>query len=756
MLQQQQLIIDDFSGGITDYPLAAEPNQMSECVNLLITPNRRLGMAPGSQVYDSNMYRIPDGNARVTGLFNSISVDNLLITSGRKIWYDDTTTFTELVGPSTNPAFDSGTTSDFISWSEYNDHVFATNSSFSKPIKIYIDGSSNMQVRTAGMPALASGPTVTSSGGTGNNYLYAFLYYYEYTVGTTLFSDFGPTTLKTLSNAGAPNVNTVNITSIPVIANGSTLNYDTTNIKVHIYRTTNNGLVYYKVGEVTNGTTSYNDTTSDATLVNNALLYTNGGVLDNAEPPKCKYLHIVNGVCYYAHTKDGSEVFKNRIYQSVQDDPDSVPEENYIDVLDEITGISSFNDNPIVFTRGHVYRLNGSYNELGQGQVTFEDITKTIGCKSHNSIVQTRFGVFWAGDDGFYWTDGFQFKKISDSINERYKEIVSSETRSSRIYGAFDKKDNRVYWACTDDNSISDNNLFYILDLRWGIRDASSFTERSNGDDFSPTAIAFYNNQLIRGDRRGYVFKHDADYTTDPKIDTTVTPDEWDLKVITPTYVSSVIDFGAPYIRKWVAKILLTMENESDASIQIVGINDNTLAEHDLYEIRFRASIIWGEPDPLWGDDDILWNYADLIEEMRKFPSKYLRCNRKQIKITQAYTNIYKSDDLSTATVDNNLNKATLTNTVDYVWPENIVDYYITFEDDGYVRDYPITARTDTYILFTNPQFTAPSGTQKWLIRGYPKGEIINIVSYILYYAPLSTQSYKTYRSELDSSGENA
>lgn len=755
MLSQQELVVDDFSGGITDYSLTAQPNQMSECVNFLVNPNKRLYMVPGSQIFDEDMYQIPSGADRVTSLYDASSLDTLLIGSAKKLWYPSTT-LTEIVGPSSNPAFSAGTTSDFTSFGEYADQVFATNTAFSKPIKIYKDGSNTIRVRTAGMPALATSPTVTSTGGTGNNYLYAFLYYYEYTVGTAVFADFGPTTLKELSNVGAPNTNTVNITAIPVISNGSTLNYDTTNIKVHIYRTTSNGLVYYKVGEVTNGTTTFNDTVSDATLINNDLLYTNGGVLDNDEPPKCKYLHIVNGVCYYAHVQEGSEVFKNRIYQSVQDDPDSVPALNYIDVLDEITGISSYSDNPLVFTKGHVYRLNGQYNELGQGQVTFEDITKTIGCQSHNSIVQTRFGVFWAGDDGFYWTDGFQFKKISDSINERYKELVSTTTRGSRIYGAFDKKDNRVYWACTDDDSDGDNNVFYTLDLRWGVRDDSTFTIRSNGTDFSPTAIEFYNGQLIRGDRRGYIFKHDEAYTTDPKINTITTPDNWTTKAIVPVYVSSVIDFGAPYIRKWVSKVLLTLDNESNVSVQLVGINDNTFKEHDLYEIRFRSSINWGDPEPIWGNDEILWNSADLIEEMRRFPAKYLRCNRKQIKITQSFTNIYKSDDLSTATVDTSINTATLTDSVDFDWPADVEDYYISFEYDNYTKNYLITEWTADTITFVNPQFTAPSGEQKWVIRGNPKGEILNVVSYTLYYAPLTSQTYKTFRSEQDSTGENA
>ena len=759
MLQQSQQIVDDFSGGITDYILDAKPNQSATLENFLINPNKKPESPPGSQVFDALMYQIPDGNVRVCGVFAS-QEPNLFISSSRRIWRPNTTAFAELVGPSSNPAFSSGTTSDFTAWAEWNEHIYATNSSMAKPIKIYKDGSNVYQVRTAGMPHLATSPSCASSGGAGNNYVYAFLYYYTYTVGTAVFEDFGGTTQVQVLNAGAPDVNQVNISSIPVLANGVTDNYDTTNIKVKVYRTTAGGDVFYYVGQVTNGTTTYTDTMSDVTLETKELLYINGGVSDNAPPPLSKYITVVNGVAYYGHVTIGSQVLKNRIYQSLVDDPDSVPSDSFVDLLDEIVGISSFNDNPIVFTKGHVYRLNGYYDELGQGQVTFEDITKTIGCCSHNSIVQTRDGVFWAGDDGFYFTDGFKFSKISDSINERYKKIVSSSTRKSRIYGAFDKKDNRIYWAVTYEDSASDNDSFFILDLRWGIRPDSTFTTRVNGSSFSPTGICFYNGQLIRADSRGYIFKHDSNYTTDPKVDTLTTPDLWTTSAIIPEYKSTAMTFGMPNVRKWVPKILLSMENVTNTSAQIISINDNSSKEANLKEIRFRGNSLWGDPAPIWGAETPYWSYFNLIEEMRRFPATNLRCSFKQIKITSAFTIIYNSDSLNTVISANALlgtNTVTL-NGSGIEFPSDVADYYIYFDSDNYTNGYLIQTRdSDTQLTIQDSLFTAPvANNLKWVIKGYPKGELFNILSYVLYFSPVSDQSYKTWRNEQDSSGANA
>ena len=822
-LANQQLVVNDFTGGITDYILDASPNQSSVIENFVINKNKKLETVPGSDIYSTLYPQIPDGNVRIGGLFKTLD-PNLYVYSGRKVWYPGISAWTELVGPSSNPAFSAGTaSSSFMASSEWVDHTYATNTSYSYPIKIF-NTSTGYKVRTAGLPPLASNPTLTVPGtyqytftvtaanatagatytnngvtytvvttivagttlvmtatssaiptgatltkvtGTGdatitfssvvsptNNYLYAFHYFYQYNTVDSLYEDNGPVTYLELNNVNEPNVRNVSITNIPVITNGSTLNYDTANIKVYIYRTINNGLTLYKIGEVTNGTTTFTDNFADSSIQNNLLLYTNGDALDYDPPPICKYVHIVNGVAYYANIQDGAQYYTNQIRQSVPGDPDSCPAGLTIDVLEEIVGLSSYNDNPLVFSKKRVYRLNGQYDVLGQGQVTYEDITKTVGCMSHNSIVQTRFGVFWAGDDGFYWTDGFNFKKVSDSINERYKELVSSSTRQSRIYGAYDTTENKIHWACTSDNNATDNDAFFTLDLRWGISDTCTFTTRVNGEAFAPSAIIFYQGQLIRADRRGYVFKHSSAYTTDPDVDPLYAYSTWPKKTIVPRYVSTIFNFGLPMVRKWVPKMLLSMQNVTNVSVQIRSINDDSSAAVDLLEIRYRGNVLWGDPEPVWGEDTPLWSYFNLIEEMRRFPAKSLRCSFKQIEITQAFTNIYNSDTYGTGTVASGAKTVTIAGT----WPLDIVDYYITFETDGYEKEYQITTRNSgTTLTYLDPASSQPSGSGvKWLIRGYPKGEIFNILSYILYYAPLTDQSYKTYRTEQDSNGGNA
>lgn len=750
-LQNQQLVVNDFTGGITDYVLDAGTTQSATLENLLVNKNRKLESVPGSDIYNSAFPQIPDGNARITGMFKSLD-PQLYVTSSRNVWYPGTSSWNALTGPSGNPAFSVGTTSTFVSTSEWNGHTYCVTSDYATPIKIY-KGASTPQVRTAGLPDLASSPTIPSAAGA-NNYIYAFHYEYTYVInGSTTFEDFGPCTYVSKQSVAAPSVTPVTITGIPVLSNGTTLNYDTTIAKIFIYRTANNGITFYKIGEVTNGTTTFTDNFTDASIAANLLLYTNGGTLDYDPPPACKYVHVVNGVAYYANIKSGSNYNTNQIRQSIPNDPDSCPELLTIDLLEEIVGISSFNDNPIVFSKKRVYRLNGLYDELGQGQVTFEDITKTVGCMSHNSIVQTRDGVFWAGDDGFYWTDGFNFKKISDTINERYKSLVSSDTRKSRIYAAFDTVDNKIHWACTSGTTSTDNDCFFTLDLRWGISDKSTFTTRVGGAAFAPTAVIYYLGTLLRGDRHGYVFKHSSDYTTDPKVNVLTPYSSWTKQPITPVYLSSVFNFGLPMVRKWVPKMLLSMQNVTDVSVQISAVNDNSTTTDNLLEIRVRGNLLWGDLYAVWGAVTPSWNDSSLIEQMRRFPAGSLRCSFKQIEITQSYTNIYNSDTYGTAATNGSTHVASITAS----WPTDAVDYYICFDTDNYVKQYLVTSITTTSLTYLDPTSSQPSlSGVKWLIKGYPKGEVFNILSYVLYYSPLTDQSYRTYRTEQDSTGANA
>lgn len=751
MIPIQPLEITDFTGGLTDFTFS---EQMSSAVildNFTVQFNQSLLTRPGSIVDDVTPThgKIPAGNVRIGTLINYDNSSNLLVQSGRDIYYRNPSAYTTLLGPSGNHVFSNGTVANLVSKSEWNKHVFITHDGFPRPQKIYKDSGGVIRVRTSGLPDLATAPVVTAGGAGAQNFIYAFHYKYVYTVGSQIFEDDGPVTFVELNNSAAPNVTPVSITNIPVLANGATDNWDTANIKVEIYRTTNNGVDSFFVAEVTNGTTTYSDNTSDATLSDSTLLYLSDGSLDNDPPPLSKYVHVVNNIGYYAYVKVGSEEFPFKIRQSVPFDPDSCPEPLEDSVEDVITGFSSVQSIPIALCKRHIYRIEGAFDQFGRGSMNHVRISDTAGCVSNLSIVQAENGLFWAGNDGFYYTDGYQVMKISDSLNDSYKAMLAASTNSSRIYGKFDEANRRITWGVQLDSSSLDNDTLYVLDLRWGLKANSVFTTWSGSNSFRPTAVEFFNKLLYRADTRGYVFVHSDIYDTDPLVDTFNNPEDWSVQTIIWKYRSIAMNFGTNLFRKFASKILLLAKNKTNVSIQINFINDDGRIIRVLKEIRWRRNFVWGDPQFSWSDPQCIWNGEGLIEQWRRAPAKGLRFSFLQVEITNSYTVITNSDMLGAATFNPTTKVVTLDVPATNDWPLLSKGYFLSSEVDGYVRQFQVTARTADTITVLDAGNNLPSGSNKWLLKGYEKGEILNLLGYTVHWAPIS-KSQQTYESGQD------
>lgn len=733
--------LEDFSGGMTDYYLNGPLNKYQRADNLLIVKYGEVGKLytrPGSELYDEDYYQIPAGAQRVGTLkyFGS----QVFYQSARKFYYIDSGWQT-LQGPSGNDVFPSGVdTTSVVSLSTWNGHLFVTSSALvGKVSKIYKDSGGDWQLRTAGLPALASSPTVTAgSAGSTYAYLYRYLYYYTYTVGSVTHVDRGPTVEVAYTAANAINTgaaNTASHTLIPALANGLTDNYDTasSNLKVEIYRTTDGGVDFFKAGQVNNGTTTFSDTMTDATLQDQEPLYTANGGPENDPPPLCKVLHVVDDRGLYGHCKVGSEVFTTRVYQSVPGDIDSVPEDNFATLPDDVVSVSSYKSVPVTFCAGANYRLEGAYDELGGGFIAPVVIGDTHGCVSAQSVVQTPVGLFWAGTDGFYWTDGYQSLRVSGDLRESYQAIVASAERQRRIQGKYDSKENRIYWTAQYDGSATDCDACFVLDLNWGISENMPFTTQG-GTSFAPTALEFVGTNLLRGDSRGYTLIHRSTLYTDPRIDSSVTPDEWTEETIIYDLTTIATNFGEPTSRKWVPSCNVLCENETNLSLQINSINDDGRRVGALKPIRFRDNVVWGDPDIYWGDPDITWNNQGVIDEFRHMPAQSLRCQFKQAQLTNAMVAIVSSDTLGTATVDSGARTVTLDDTASYDWPTAAVDYYIAFDWDDYAAEHLIEARTDNVLTLASGA-ALPSGSRAWVIRGKPKGEVLFLNTFVFNYA---------------------
>jgi len=850
------ITVKNFAGGLTDFPIGANPEKYEQADNLVLDEYKKLINKPGATLdFSTDLARAQAASSASTRRISLMCAQTIgtarnftaLKIVGRTIQYDNGTTMTELT--ENGSAFVSGVNKTTgYSFAEWNNHTFITHDAFQKPVKIYNDETGALRLRTAGMPNIAD--TFTATGGSGAAYIYALVAKYTYKVGDVEFIDRGVPILKEFTNIGSttPGANPgITVGSIPVLANGTGEHFDTGSIKIEVYRTTNSGDVLYFVGEVTNGTTTLADSTSDTSLINNKPLYTTNGVVENTRPPKCKYMHGTSDFVYYANgievgsTGQDLELLPQRVWQSKRGDPDSVPANFFADAEEPIVGISSVKSIPIIFCRNSIYRADGFYDDLGRGGIVLKKISDSIGAAGHLSLVQTLQGVFFAGNDGFYFTDGYQVIAISNEFKTTYRPIVSSELKRKRIYGALDTNEQLVIWAVSDTRGEAyddDNSRLFVLDLKerqfttwssgyqgtansldviatgdntgatvtfssttgidegsWAFRNdellalkpATFVKEVVDGTDinlnyaatnsigkefifidgnpnniwfrnFLPTALLYANGSLYMGDRHGFTRCFDRDLPYDVWIDPSggTTPANFAKVPLYFKYSSVFHDFGTTEFRKYVHTILVKarprLDINAEMTLQVKGENDDSGFPHDLQEIYFQSLYPWGIASVSWGDPRLWRPLRTIIDVKRRFPASKLRCEYKQVTFEPAIVTVYRSAAFALATVANDTtNIKSLTLPGASVLPADAFAYYLAFENDNYKKLYFINERTsDTVLKFFDKDNTAPTGNNlKWVIKGYLKQGLINMLEYSIFHEVLgpSQQPYQ---------GENA
>ena len=738
----------DFSGGVTDHPLNAPQNKMAACDNLLINQYSNMGKPFtrfGSELFSTTAPQIPVGAQRISTCF--FHLDILYVQSASKLYYYDGAAWIAVTGPTGNNAFIGATTLTQLAYSRWNAHVLFTTSGRTRPQKLILNNSNVPEIFEAGLPELPAGTVFTPAtpGPPGTyTYLYKLVFKQTYTTtGNVTFLDYGTTTLPvtvTTPNPISTGADKVDLSAIPAIVNGANYNYRTSNIKVEIFRTKDNGTVYYSVGEVANGVDVFEDAVTDTALENNTVLYTTGGVVENDAPPKCKSLHITSqNVAYYGNIEDESgQILNQRVVQAISGDVDSAPTSFFIDMTEEVVGISSTKSNTIVFCKDSVYRLDGTSDELGRGGMLSERISDTAGCISAASIVQALDGIFWLGPNAAYFTDGFRVVTLNADFSTTYRswttfEGTDDESRTTKFQGKYDRVKNRVWWT-VQTLTTGEVNLCYVLDLVWGVKESATFTTIS-GESFIPCAIEFVSGDMVRCDSRGYVLYHSDNLYADKKIDVTINPLLWADETIIYYLETTSFNFGTSSGRKFVLGASVTCESTTNLSLQIISNNDDGRVLAPLAPIRYRGNLAWTSVDAYWGDSGIPWNQRGLISEKRRMPAKSLRCVYKSLAFTNANVPVVNSDFLGTVTSNPVASTATLTNSGSVDWPGNSVGYYIHFETDNYAKGYKILSRTDDVLTFSDPLLAAPNAAGlKWMLIGSPKGEILNLLNVSINY----------------------
>jgi hypothetical protein len=729
-LQYQTRPIADFSGGITDKYINAPDNKYKSAVNFIIT-ERGLELRAGFVVaYDQ------EATQRIAGIWK-MNEDLFIIRGANAYYFDkDLGTVALVATPNATVFFNYNGSGVYPNAVEWKDQLLVANTGqvspvdFDSPMRIYRDNTGAIKSHELGLPEYPVGTVFNPQvPGAGKKYDYAIVYEYTYYVGDTQFKMVGVPFYKDLVEQLNPidAVNYVNVQLFQsILPAGNRI--DVNNVKIAIYRTkeytASDFGVYYKVGEVANGFAgTFVDNVTDAALVTGVTLYTTGGQLERYKTPRCKYIIAVNDIvyCLYAieETSGGDIVRPYRFYQMLPGTADGFDPSFYKDVDDTLTGGTHINGSPIIMTETYIYRVESAIDSFGNGNIRTRVISDSAGCLNHNSIVRTGDRAYFAGNNGFYVTDGFKAEilPVCKELQDSYRLFTNSPEKRAKIWGTYDLFHERIIWSMGDNNS--ENNTWWVYNINSG-----GFTTANGASFFSSSAIGL-DNEIYRCDDQGYIYRHRDDYYNDVLRDTGIPAVDW-LKTHVPfDFISGALDFGNPHTRKWVRELTVSTSTQGKIAYDIESINDDGRQILPMKEVQFINTIIWGDPSFLWGDPDFIWRMPNVFTKQRHFPRRSMRCRRKQIRIKPAKIILYKSDTYGVADVDyvapNDPTQLVVSMMGTIVWPSDIVGDAIFFESEQYGKEHRIISRSNTTLVVVGGGTIGPTVGAKWVIKGYNK-----------------------------------
>lgn len=210
-----------------------------------------------------------------------------------------------------------------------------------------------------------------------------------------------PSLPVSVTTTGAGRV-TVVVSGISISQRLETSNWSA--ITVVLYRTVDGGTTYYRVIQATNAgsSTSFTDVATDATISDNEILYTDGGVLPNRLAPTCRFWaeseeRLWAGGLWDPFIIECSKVaIPGEPWQFTNDPTHQVV------LAAPCTGLAYMDGSVVAFTKNEIYLVSGD-GPNDQGIGPFPPPRKTaqgVGCVDYRSIVETNIGVFFQSKRG--------------------------------------------------------------------------------------------------------------------------------------------------------------------------------------------------------------------------------------------------------------------------------------------------------------------------------------------------------------------
>lgn len=305
--------------------------------------------------------------------------------------------------------------SDDVLDSRYGEYVC-----FGGGVPKVFDGENLVSIGFFSPPRIASVAGNVGSGSLSSGEQYRYVSIYEY------FDRFGnkyrslPSTLTSASLetlAGSENECVVSIRWHQPFSKSDYFNQTVKSVVVKTYRSEDSRIAgpFYLVDateldrDASSGSITVTDGTADSGILDNEACYFPSEVASDRPPP---------GVIVAEHGQRlmiASSEEPHVVYYSKRMLPGFGPEFNLgfrIDTYDQsgdVTGIASSDELLVIFKRRKIYVVTGDGPDASgfpvDGYSAPREISSSIGCSDHRSVVQTPLGVFFRSDEGFYLLD---------------------------------------------------------------------------------------------------------------------------------------------------------------------------------------------------------------------------------------------------------------------------------------------------------------------------------------------------------------
>lgn len=265
--------------------------------------------------------------------------------------------------------------------------------------------------------------TFTASGGAmqSQTYFYQVLYEWKDAKGNINRSSPSipiPITTTSLGSSGATGKVTIIAPTLRVT--GKT-NASNSPVFIKAYRWSQTQQVYYFSASATNNLTSDNvqiiDNNTDAQILGNEILYTNGGVVENIAPPSVGAMTLWDSRAWVIDSEDPDTLWYSK--PIIENVPIEMSDLFTYFVSPTTTGIGAtgpcrcifpLDDKLIVFKSNSLFYINGSGPDItGAGSQYTQTpifITGGVGCTNQKSILMTPNGLLFQSDDKGMWQLG--------------------------------------------------------------------------------------------------------------------------------------------------------------------------------------------------------------------------------------------------------------------------------------------------------------------------------------------------------------